>query len=88
MTQLAFIKKKDQYQDIRELIALLSIHAFIHKLVSSYSSGMLKKLSLLLAFKGTPREILSDEPWIKLIKQTVPLLYNMGLLSVLPLTSR
>jgi ABC-2 type transport system ATP-binding protein len=69
--------KGDGYQDIKELIELLGIHTFIHRPVSTYSSGMLKKLSLLLAFTGTPKVILLDEPLITLDKQTVPLLYNM-----------
>ncbi|MDR2276178.1 MAG: ABC transporter ATP-binding protein [Sphingobacterium sp.] len=34
--------------------------------ISQYSSGMLKKLSLLLAFVGNPRLILLDEPFITL----------------------
>jgi len=69
--------KGNGYQDIKELIALLSIHTFIHRPVSTYSSGMLKKLSLLLAFTGTPKVILLDEPLITLDKQTVPLLYDI-----------
>jgi ABC-2 type transport system ATP-binding protein len=69
--------KGNGYKDIKELITLLGINNFIHRPVSTYSSGMLKKLSLLLAFTGTPKVILLDEPLITLDTQTVPLLYNM-----------
>lgn len=69
--------KGNGYKDIKTLIALLGINTFIHRPVSTYSSGMLKKLSLLLAFTGTPKVILLDEPLITLDSQTVPLLYNM-----------
>jgi ABC-2 type transport system ATP-binding protein len=69
--------KGNGYKDMKELIALLGINTFIHRPVSTYSSGMLKKLSLLLAFTGTPKVILLDEPLITLDSQTVPLLYNM-----------
>ena len=69
--------KGNGYKDIKELITLLGINSFIHSPVSTYSSGMLKKLSLLLAFTGRPKVILLDEPLITLDSQTVPLLYNM-----------
>lgn len=73
-----YVKTKGSgYKDINILSALLGIDAFIHRPVSTYSSGMLKKLSLLLAFTGTPKVILLDEPLITLDKQTVPLLYEM-----------
>lgn len=65
------------YKDIHSLIRLLGIDQFIHQPVSSYSSGMLKKLSLLLAFTGQPKVILLDEPLITLDTQTVPLLYEI-----------
>ena len=38
---------------------------------------MLKKLSLVLAFTGTPKVILLDEPLITLDVQTVPLINNL-----------
>ena len=39
---------------------------YLHQKVSTYSSGMLKKLSLVLAFMGRPTLILLDEPFITL----------------------
>jgi ABC-2 type transport system ATP-binding protein len=65
------------YKDVQEIIALLGINTYIHSPVSTYSSGMLKKLSLLLAFTGTPKVILLDEPLITLDTQTVPLINNL-----------
>jgi ABC-2 type transport system ATP-binding protein len=44
---------------------------YLHGAVSTYSSGMLKKLSLILAFIGQPRLILLDEPFITLDAEAV-----------------
>lgn len=73
-----YLKTKGKgYKDLGQIIHLLGIHEFIHRPVSGYSSGMLKKLSLVLAFTGTPRVILLDEPLITLDVQTVPLINNL-----------
>ncbi|WP_343691994.1 ABC transporter ATP-binding protein [Chitinophaga sp.] len=73
-----YLKTKGKgYKDLDQIIHLLGIHEFIHRPVSGYSSGMLKKLSLVLAFTGTPRVILLDEPLITLDVQTVPLINNL-----------
>jgi ABC-2 type transport system ATP-binding protein len=58
------------YKDIRKadtiqtdmLIDFFRMHRFLLQPVGSYSSGMIKKLSLLLAFIGKPSLILLDEP--------------------------
>jgi ABC-2 type transport system ATP-binding protein len=58
------------YQDIRKaatiqmdmLINLFKMHHFLKLPIGTYSSGMVKKLSLLLAFIGKPSLILLDEP--------------------------
>jgi ABC-2 type transport system ATP-binding protein len=58
------------YQDIRKadftqtdmLVNLFRMHRFLSMPVGTYSSGMVKKLSLLLAFIGRPTLILLDEP--------------------------
>lgn len=49
----------------------LSIYNYLSKQVATYSSGMLKKLSLLLAFTGKPAWILLDEPFITLDKEAI-----------------
>lgn len=49
-----------------ELIAAFGIDSYQHTPVSTYSSGMLKKTSLIVAFLGKPDLILLDEPLITL----------------------
>ncbi|KAA5546700.1 ABC transporter ATP-binding protein [Adhaeribacter rhizoryzae] len=50
---------------------------YLHQPVRAYSSGMLKKLSLMLAFIGQPSLILLDEPLATLDTATVELVYNL-----------
>jgi ABC-2 type transport system ATP-binding protein len=59
------IKKGDQ-QQITTVREVLQIGDFINNPTGSYSSGMLKKLFLLLAFIGRPQWILLDEPFTTL----------------------
>ncbi|MEI9810913.1 MAG: ATP-binding cassette domain-containing protein [Bacteroidota bacterium] len=54
--------KKGTEQQIAELKDILGIDNYLDNPTGSYSSGMLKKLSLLLAFIGQPEWILLDEP--------------------------
>lgn len=56
------------------LIKALGVNTFIHNKVGTYSSGMAKKLSLVLAFTGAPSLILLDEPLITLDQQAVSVL--------------
>lgn len=46
------------------LVEQLNIGSFVHTKTGTYSSGMLKKLSLALAFIGSPKLIMLDEPFI------------------------
>ena len=48
--------------EIKWLIDLFQMNTYLSALIGSYSSGMTKKLSLLLAFIGHPSLILLDEP--------------------------
>lgn len=50
---------------------------FLSDPVSTYSSGMLKKLSLILAFLGRPRLILLDEPLVTIDKEALRVLQGM-----------
>lgn len=68
--------KGQGHEDLRQLAVVLDAHTFLHNPVSSYSSGMLKKLSLLLAFAGKPLVILLDEPLITLDSAAIPVLYE------------
>jgi len=53
------------------LMAALGVEKFLHQKTAVYSSGMMKKLSLVLAFTGNPQLILLDEPLIALDVEAV-----------------
>jgi ABC-2 type transport system ATP-binding protein len=73
------------YQSVRKaspvqtdmLIQLFKIHRFISNPIETYSSGMVKKLSLLLAFIGKPSLILMDEPLATLDEESVHILPDL-----------
>lgn len=54
----------------------MQMTAYIGDPVSTYSSGMLKKLALVLAFLGQPACILLDEPLTTLDADSLPILYD------------
>ncbi|GAB3790882.1 ABC transporter ATP-binding protein [Spirosoma horti] len=54
----------------------MQMTTFIGDPVSTYSSGMLKKLALVLAFLGQPACILLDEPLTTLDADSLPVLYT------------
>lgn len=54
----------------------MQMQAYISSPVGTYSSGMLKKLSLLLAFLGKPKLILLDEPLITIDTAALKVLYT------------
>lgn len=58
--------KKGTTQQVNEIKDVLGIDNYLSNPTGSYSSGMLKKLSLLLAFIGGPAWILLDEPFTTL----------------------
>lgn len=62
LTRFVCSIKKGTEQQITELKEILGIDNYLNNPTGSYSSGMLKKLSLLLAFIGQPEWILLDEP--------------------------
>ncbi|SEW34072.1 ABC transporter ATP-binding protein [Chitinophaga arvensicola] len=64
-------------EQIRAISEKLGVHVFVNNPVSSYSSGMLKKLSLLLAFTGNPALILLDEPLITIDTRALAVLYDL-----------
>jgi ABC-2 type transport system ATP-binding protein len=73
------------YQEIRKaasvqtdlLVNLFKMHRFLSMPVGTYSSGMIKKLSLLLAFIGKPSLILLDEPLATLDEGSVHILPDL-----------
>ncbi|RZK47771.1 MAG: ATP-binding cassette domain-containing protein, partial [Hymenobacter sp.] len=52
----------------------LRLTAYVHEPINTYSSGMRKKLALVLAFLGRPACILLDEPLTTLDAEAVPVL--------------
>lgn len=71
------LAKKASSSQKEKLIATLGITDFYDKPCGTYSSGMLKKLSLVLAFLGNPALIILDEPLITLDDQTVEKVYSL-----------
>lgn len=68
--------KKGNVLHIENLLEQLHIINVYNKPVSTYSSGMIKKLSLALAFAGTPAWILLDEPLITIDKHSISTICN------------
>jgi ABC-2 type transport system ATP-binding protein len=62
--------KKATEEQKKHLCSHFGVHWFYEKPCGTYSSGMLKKLSLVLAFLGTPEMIILDEPLITLDEET------------------
>lgn len=69
--------KKSPDGQTEKLIEALQIGDFVANQVGTYSSGMLKKLSLLLAFLGNPSIIMLDEPLITIDVQAVANMYAL-----------
>lgn len=56
---------------LNQIINSFGVNQFAHHKIGTYSSGMTKKLSLVLAFMGHPKWILLDEPLITLDTKAV-----------------
>jgi ABC-2 type transport system ATP-binding protein len=69
--------KKATKSQVSSLIRKFEIAHYINKKAGAYSSGMSKKLSLLLAFIGSPELILLDEPFITLDPQALNIVENL-----------
>lgn len=77
LLELYLNTKGGDREQIKTISEQLGIDVFVNNPVSSYSSGMLKKLSLLLAFTGNPVLILLDEPLITIDVQALRVLYEL-----------
>jgi ABC-2 type transport system ATP-binding protein len=66
MVDLFESAKKGNKVQSEQLIALFKMQDYVNDRLGTYSIGMLKKLSLVLAFIGNPCLILLDEPLITL----------------------
>jgi len=59
-----------------EYLQSMAMQDYMDRPIGSYSSGMVKKLSLVLAFIGTPKLILLDEPLITLDAASLQIFYS------------
>ena len=66
----AVVGQEEQY------IESMQMQSYVDRPIGSYSSGMNKKLSLLLAFLGRPKLILLDEPLITIDTASLLILYK------------
>jgi ABC-2 type transport system ATP-binding protein len=76
---IRFIGKTKGADSVQQnsLIEHFRISRFLNNACQTYSSGMLKKVSLVLAFLGKPRIIILDEPLITLDEEARNLLYDI-----------
>ena len=76
---ISFVAKTKQAppNQAQELIEKLGIAPFLYQSTGTYSSGMLKKLSLVLAFLGQPQVIILDEPLVTIDDATVTKVYEL-----------
>jgi ABC-2 type transport system ATP-binding protein len=83
-----FLKGRDLvafYREIRKATAeqadhltdLFQVRPYLSAPIGTYSSGMTKKLSLVLAFMGSPALIALDEPLVTLDRESIPVLYEL-----------
>lgn len=69
--------KKASNEQMMYLAEKLGVSAYWKTPIGSYSSGMLKKVSLLTAFLGKPQLIILDEPLITIDTQAVEIVYQL-----------
>jgi ABC-2 type transport system ATP-binding protein len=69
--------KKASQQQADKLIQAFQMEHYIHTPCATYSSGMLKKLSLVLAFLGKPSLIILDEPLTTIDGATATQVYHL-----------
>jgi ABC-2 type transport system ATP-binding protein len=76
---IRFIAKTKSASLIQQqsLITRLGVDSFFEKPCETYSSGMMKKLSLAMAFLGDPQFIILDEPIITLDEASRNILYSI-----------
>jgi ABC-2 type transport system ATP-binding protein len=69
--------KKSEKHQLEELIDAFQLALFFENPASTYSSGMAKKISLVMAFLGNPKLILLDEPFITIDQESVAVLSRL-----------
>jgi ABC-2 type transport system ATP-binding protein len=73
---IAESKKADPSQ-LKKLSEILGVNVYWKSAIGTYSSGMLKKISLLSAFLGQPSLIMLDEPLITIDDRSVQIIYEL-----------
>jgi ABC-2 type transport system ATP-binding protein len=76
LLKLFLSAKKGSLKLIDPMLDELGVRVFIDKPLGTYSSGMIKKISLVLAFVGNPSLILLDEPLITIDTSSLQVLYK------------
>ncbi|HSZ87442.1 MAG TPA: ABC transporter ATP-binding protein [Puia sp.] len=69
--------RKASVLETKKIISILQAEHFIDQKIGTYSSGMTKKISILLAFMGRPSFILLDEPLSTLDSESAHLVMKM-----------
>lgn len=64
-------------KQVDKLVERFRVSDFYENAIHTYSSGMLKKISLITAFLGKPKLILLDEPFTTIDSQTADLVYEL-----------
>jgi len=77
LIQFVAVAKRASKSQVDSLIETLGIEPFLYQPTGTYSSGMLKKTSLALAFLGDPKVIILDEPLITIDDATVQRVYEL-----------
>ena len=75
MIKLFTSAKSASKAQAEDLVESMGIGHYINEPIRSYSTGMIKKLSLVLAFIGKPELILLDEPFITMDSESLKVLY-------------
>lgn len=73
---MAEIKHADN-QQVDGLVKVWGVDLYWKNAIGSYSSGMLKKISLISAFLGKPSWVILDEPFILIDAQTLTYLQEL-----------
>lgn len=69
--------KKAETSQLQQLAEVLGVDVYWKSAIGTYSSGMLKKISLLSAFLGKPSLIMLDEPLITIDDRSVKIVYEL-----------
>lgn len=73
---IAYAKKSPEGQ-LEQLVGHFSVDEYWENNVGTYSSGMLKKVSLVSGFLGKPQLIILDEPFILVDAVSIEKLYDI-----------